>query len=64
MSTNGKTPEPQPRPRDPANIAHLAEFGTVREQAKPFLRPAYDQGRQQAAAILRDEVAAALREFD
>lgn len=28
--------------RDPANYAHLVEFGTQHSQAQPFLRPAFD----------------------
>ena len=32
--------------------AHLVEFGTAHSAAKPFLRPAWDVGRQNAARIL------------
>jgi HK97 gp10 family phage protein len=51
------------RERDPATIAHLAEFGSVHEKARPFMRPALDEKGGDSAAILRDEVDEALREL-
>ena len=37
---------------NPTRYAHLVEYGTVRAAAKPFLRPAWSAGRNQAAVTL------------
>lgn len=43
-------------------IAHFIEFGTVNQAARPFLRPALEINKGQVDAILRAEIAAALKE--
>ena len=43
-------------PVNPVNYAHLIEFGTVRADARPFLRPAYDKNRTKVRGILNTEL--------
>ena len=49
---------------DPIYYAHLVEYGTRRSRAKPFMRPAWDQTKDQAQAaivsVLKDGIAAAV----
>lgn len=36
--------------------AHMVEFGTARQAARPFLRPAFDTRRQAAQAVMADRI--------
>ena len=36
------------------------EFGTAKMAAKPFLRPAFDQGKEQAVQVIKDELSAGI----
>ncbi len=47
VTVDGKT-----EMRNPINYAHLVEFGTKNQPAKPFLRPALDEKRPEAMRIL------------
>ena len=38
---------------DPVKYQHLVEFGTRRSEARPFLRPAFDEHKGEAFNILR-----------
>lgn len=38
--------------KDPIKYAHLVEFGTAREAAKPFMRPAAEGSRNEVASLL------------
>ena len=38
--------------KDPTKYAHLVEFGTSREAAKPFMRPAAEGSRGEVASLL------------
>jgi len=40
----------------PLPQAHLVEFGSVNNQAKPFLRPAWDEKRDEALTIIGNEL--------
>ncbi len=55
----------QPINVDPIFYAHLVEYGTRRSRAKPFMRPAWDQTKDQAQAaivsVLTDGIAAAVK---
>jgi HK97 gp10 family phage protein len=46
--------------RDPVRYAHLVEFGTRKFPARPFIRPAWDGGKLQAARtiaqVCKDEI--------
>ena len=55
----------QPINVDPIFYRHLVEYGTPRSRAKPFMRPAWDQTKDQAQAaivsVLTDGIAAAVK---
>lgn len=40
----------------PASRAHFIEFGTSRAKAEPFMRPAYEQAKEQVAQGITDAV--------
>jgi HK97 gp10 family phage protein len=50
---------PTPVLSDPAKYAHLAELGTSRSAARPFLRPALEGGQAAAAMLAAAERGAA-----
>lgn len=43
--------------RNPTKYAHLVELGTSKRAAQPFLRPALENKRSAALAILRSDIA-------
>jgi HK97 gp10 family phage protein len=44
-------------------ILHLLEFGTVHMRARPFLRPAYYQTREESKAIYKREIWADIQKY-
>jgi HK97 gp10 family phage protein len=50
------TAEQREQKRDPVHYAHLVELGTVKRQAKPFLRPALDDNAAKFVRIMADVV--------
>jgi len=48
-----------------AHYAHFVEFGTVKASAKPFMRPAWEQGKLKALesikSVLKDEIDKAVK---
>lgn len=42
--------------RDPAKTAHLVERGTRHSQARPFMRPAWEESKAAIEQALRDEI--------
>jgi HK97 gp10 family phage protein len=53
VRTRGKSKGKEFR-RDPFYTAHLAEFGTRRSRATPFMRPAYDSTKEQSKTAVID----------
>lgn len=42
--------------RNPIPYAHLVEYGTSKTAAKPFMRPAWDQNKEQIKSLLQREI--------
>lgn len=44
------------RPVDPTNYGHFSEFGTVKEPARPWLRPALESSRGEIRAAMAERI--------
>lgn len=57
----GKKSKPgDPIYENPTNVAHLLELGTKRSRARPFLRPALDQSKEQVKTAMAAAIKAGI----
>lgn len=56
----GKAIEHRGRRRNPIRYAHLVEFGSSRNRARPYLRPAHDAKSAEAKQIYKDNIKEAI----
>lgn len=50
--------------QDPAVYALFVEFGTKNMAAEPFMRPAFDEGQEEAERVFMEEIRAALPQLE